>query len=454
METRQEIPMPPPIALKRLTGMRAFTLIWIGQVLSAVGSGMTGFALGLWAWQLTGRVTDLGLITVFSFAPSVLLSPIAGVLVDRWDRKLVTILTDLGAGLSTVAVLLLYAGGQLQIWHVYVASLVAGAFQSFQFPAYSAVISTMLPREHYGRANGMMSIVQFGPQVISPLLAGGLMSLIGVVGIMLIDVITFVFAIGMLLIAHIPQSAETSEGRAARGSLWQESIYGFRYILKRPSLLALQLNLMAINLLVGIYFVIIRPLILARTDSDAGILGMVLSAGGVGGFAGGVLMSIWGGPKRRIHGLLGGMALGCLPAGILLGMGQSAFVWAAGAFFAIFFFPIVMGSNQAIWQAKVEPDVQGRVFAVRRLIAQLTMPIGMFIAGPLSDSVFEPAMQPGGTLTAAFERLVGTGAGAGMATMLLIVGLLGALIGLAGYLVPVLRDAETLLPDHEAAGAP
>lgn len=160
-------------------------------------------------------------------------------------------------------------------------------------------------------------------------------------------------------------------------------------------------------------------------------------------------MSLWGGPKRRVHGLLGGLALESLLGTLLLGVGRSLPVWAVGAFFTAFFMPIINGSNQAIWQSKVAPDVQGRVFAVRRLIAQVTSPLGLLIAGPLADFVFEPAMRTDNMLSDLFGGLIGVGPGSGMALMFVFAGVLGVAVSLSGYLFRAVRDAESILPDHD-----
>jgi DHA3 family macrolide efflux protein-like MFS transporter len=192
------------------------------------------------------------------------------------------------------------------------------------------------------------------------------------------------------------------------------------------------------------------PLVLARSEGNELVLGAVQSALGIGGLVGGLAMSAWGGPKRRIHGVLLGWALSMLPL-IPFGLGRTAAAWSAAAFALAFFGPIVNGSNQAIWQAKVAPDVQGRVFAVRALIAQITIPVGMLLAGPLADHVFEPAMAPGGGLADTFGRLVGAGPGAGMGLMIVISGFLGTLVTAGAYALPILRNVEDSLPDHDMA---
>ncbi len=441
---------PPPGRATRPTGMLGFSIVWFGQVISLLGSGMTAFALTIWAWEITGQATALALVGFFSFGPTVLLSPVAGALVDRWNRKLVMMLSDLAAGLMSVVVLLLYATGHLQIWHLYVTGAFAGAFQAFQFPAYSAAVTMMLPKEQYTRASGMLSLAESASNILAPIGAGILLGLIGITGVLAIDIVTFLFAIGALLAVHIPQPETTAAGREGRGSLWKESFYGFRYILDRPSLLGLQLVFLAINLSATFGFTVLAPMVLARTGNDELVLGSVQSAMGVGGVVGGVLLSVWGGPTRRVHGVLLGMAASSLLGALVLGLGRGLSTWAVGAFFSLFFLPIINGSNQAIWQAKVAPDVQGRVFATRRLIAQISAPVAMLLAGPMADYLFEPVMASGGTLTSAFSGLVGVGPGAGMALMLVITGILGTLVGLGGYAIPAVRDAEDLLPDHDA----
>ena len=430
--------------------MTGFTIVWIGQVVSLLGTAMTGFALTIWAWQETGQATALALVGFFTFGPTVLLSPVAGALVDRWNRKLVMMLSDLGAGAATVVTLALYVSGGLEIWHLYVLGAWTGAFGAFQFPAYSAAISTMLPKAQYARASGMLSLAESASAIAAPVLAGVLLAVIGIGGIMVIDIVTFTVALLALLWVAIPQPEASEEGRGSRGSLLKESLYGFRYIVKRPSLLGLQLVFTAINLIFTFGFIVLAPMILARTGNDELMLGSVQSALGVGGVAGGILLSVWGGPKRRVHGVLLGMAASSLLGTTLMGVGQSLPLWLVAAFFSAFFIPILNGSNQAIWQAKVAPDVQGKVFAARRLIAQLSAPVAMLLAGPLADRVFEPAMMPGGALANLFGPLVGTGPGAGMGLMFVMSGVAGTLVGLGGYLFPAIRRVETTIPDHDA----
>ncbi len=313
---------------KRPTGMVGFSVVWIGQIVSVLASSMTGFGLTIWMYEKTGSATAMGLVQVFFITPFLLLSPFAGVMVDRYNRKLMMMVSDLAAGVGTLFVLVLFALGKLEFWHLYISAVLNGLGNTFQWPAYSAAISTMVSKEQYGRANGMMSLVEAGPGVIAPLFAGALMPFIGLPGIMLIDVATFVFAIGTLLLVYIPQPVRTQEGTEAQGNIWQEAAYGFKYIFTRPSLLGLQLIFFVGNLFATISFTLLAPMILARTAQSSLSLGTVESVGAIGGVLGGIIISMWGGFKRKVHGVFLGWILTSLSS-IFLGLGQALPVWIA-----------------------------------------------------------------------------------------------------------------------------
>ena len=433
------------------SGMRIFTIIWIGQVLSLLGTAVSHFGLTLWAWEETGQATALAMIGFFFTIPMIALSPVVGVLVDRYNRKLMMLISDFSAALVTLLILLLHQADLLQVWHLYVAALIAGTGQAFQWPAYSAAITLMLDKKHYTRANSMLEMAGMASGVFAPMIAGALIGPLGLTGLLVLDLASAGFAIGALLFVPIPSPKPSEVGREARAGFWKEAIYGFRFILDRPSLLGLQLVFMMGNLFYTIPMAIFPAMILARTGNDELAFGSVQSAGAIGGLVGGLALSAWGGFHRRVHGVL----LGWLAAGIgMMGLGFSRALpwWLAFNFAMVFCSPLINASNQAIWQAKVAPDVQGRVFAARRLIAWLVTPVSRLVAGPLADYVFEPGMQENGALADAFGALLGQGEGAGMALIFVLFGALSGIVGLSGYLVPVVREAESRLPDHRAVG--
>jgi MFS family permease len=432
--------------LLHLKGMRLFAVVWSGQFFSLLGTYMSQFALSIWAWQVTGEATALALVALFSFGPSVIMYPVAGALVDRWNRKLVMMISDVASGIATIIVFLLLSSGRLEVWHLYVAGIFTGIFQSFQWPAYSASISLMVEKKDYARASGMLSLADSVSNIIAPAAAGILIGVIGVAGVLTIDIVTFIAAVCILLVLAIPQPVKSVEKK----SMSSDILFGFRYIWERRGLLGLQMTFFASNLLNGIAFTLFTPMIMSRSGNDTVITGAVQSAFGVGGVVGGLALSAWGGPKRRVDGVLLGMVGSGLLGMTLLGIAQTPILWMAGAFLTMVFIPTSNGSSQAIWQSKVPPEVQGRVFSARALIAQLSSPIGMVIAGPLADAVMTPALMPGGALAGSFGWLVGVGPGAGIGLLFVVLGIMAAILSLCGYLFKSIRDVEKDIPDHDA----
>jgi DHA3 family macrolide efflux protein-like MFS transporter len=420
--------------------MQKFIQLWLGQTASMIGSAMSGFALTIWIWESTSQVTALALLIFFIQLPRILLAPVAGILVDRCNRKFLMAIGDAVSALLTLAILLLYISQNLQLWHLYVAGAVNGIFDQIQQLAYSAAIATMMPEKHYSRASSLSFLAKYGASIIAPTLAGILYSVIGLSGIFTIDLATFTIAIATLVSVKIPQPAIASNPQRTRFHLLQELSFGFRYIVERPSLLALLVSVSLFWFAHDIGAALYSPMILARTGNNARILGTIFSAAGAGGVLGASIVSIWGGPKRRIRGFLLGMA-GAGLSKIVFAFGQALSIWIPAQFCSSFNFPILGSSNEAIWLAKVPPEVQGRVFATRAVIVQLASAIGLLIAGPLADRVFEPAMQPSGFLAPIFGPIIGTGAGAGMALLYAISALGLLLVAVGGYACRLLRDA-------------
>ncbi len=431
------------------TGLIAFIVVWIGQMISIVASNMSWFALTIWVFQLTQSATAMGLAQVFFIAPFLLISPIAGVMVDRYNRKLMMMTSDLGSGVATIFIFLMSMTGQLQLWHMYLYGVIAGTFNAFQWPAYSASISLMVPKEQLGRANGLMSLMEAGPSVLSPLLAGALIGIIGLNGILMIDIVTFIIAVGALLVVFVPQPPRTEEGRQGEGNLLKEAAFGFRYIFDRPSLLGLQLVFFVCNLFGGIFNNLVAPMVLSHTGGNSLAYGTVQTAGAIGGVVGGILMSVWGGFKRRVWGVLLGWVWIALFGQILFALGRDVPLWAAASFLGLAASALVNGSSQAIWQAKVAPDLQGRVFSARRLIAWFTGPITPLIAGPLADVVMEPAMRdPSSAMAQLFGRVLGVGPGIGMSLIMLTTGVCILITIAISAQARAIREVETLLPDQ------
>ncbi|HYH44365.1 MAG TPA: MFS transporter, partial [Thermoanaerobaculia bacterium] len=277
--------------------MIPFLTIWLGQTVSLLGSNLTNFALGVWVYRRTGMATPFALTLVCATLPVVVLAPLAGSLVDRWDRRKVMILSDAGAGLSTLAVALLILSGRLEVWHVYLVTAASSSFGAFQWPAYTAAVPRLLPREHLGRGNGLIQLGQALSRIAAPALAGVLLLAIGLEGVALIDVGTFLFAIATLMLIRIPGAAKAGEKAGNAGALHGDRV-GFGYFRERPGLLALLVFLCVSNFLTGAVSALAPPLVLS--SSSPRVLGTIQTVGGVGMLAGSLVMSAWGGPRRRI----------------------------------------------------------------------------------------------------------------------------------------------------------
>lgn len=421
--------------------------IWVGQFVSLFGSGMTSFALTIWVYQQTESPTALALSAFFGTVPMLVFGPIAGALTDRWPRKFLLIASDSTAGLATLVLLGIYLTGNLEIWHIYIAVLLNGIADSIQVPALMGSITLMVPKEHYSRASGMQELAGTASSIFAPIAAASLLAFTDLREILWLDLGTFVLAIITLSIAYIPQPAETEVGKAAQDSFFQDVFYGFKFILALPSLRGLQATWMSANLFATTGNVLIAALILARTSGDQFVLSGVEAIMSAGAVIGGIVISIWGGPKRKVRGALISMALCGLLGRVLFGLGRDFITWIPGAFFIFFFIPILNGCLAPIWLSKVPPDVQGRVMSARITLSRSMIPLGTLIAGPLAEQVFEPSMIDGGTLVPVFGWLVGTGPGAGMALLFMLTGVLILMLTPLGLSIPAIRDAETLLPD-------
>ncbi|MBV9773135.1 MAG: MFS transporter [Gemmatimonadetes bacterium] len=424
--------------------MRTFLVIWVGQVVSLLGSGMSGFALGIWILQQTGSATRFGLVLLCSVLPGILVSPFAGVVVDRMDRRRIMIFSDAAAAVGTaVVVVLMYRGG-LEAWHVYLATAASAVYGAFQRPAYSASVTVLVPKEQYGRASGMMQAGQALSQIFAPLAAGGLVFAVGVPGVLLIDLATFLVGVATLLAVRIP-SVRPEDGSDARGlPLWRDTRDGWAFIQRRPGLLGLLVVFAVLNLSLASFQAALGPMVLGFASAAA--LGAVMTSAGVGMLAGSVAMGAWGGPRLRIHGIVGA---GLVFAAALAAMGLrpslplvTVCVVATG-----FAFPILAGCSQAIWQVKTDPAIQGRVFSLRSAISNSTVPVAYLACGLLIDRLVAPLLARGGAAAHLLGVLVGDGPGRGAAVLMVASGGVAAVAILGAALLPRIRRVEHELPD-------
>ena len=432
--------------------MAGFLLIWFGQMLSATATSITTFALYIWIIKQTLGGSAVGVMEFFFFSATLLVAPVAGIMVDRYNRRATMLVYDVASFAITVLILCLYFFEMLEIWHLYLATIIQGIGYAFQWPAYRAAISTMIPKDRYVRANGMMYLLDDVPDVFSPILAGVILGpLVGLTGILLINAFAFMFSIGTLLITDIPQTPQTMEGEQSHGAFWKELAFGFVYIIKRPSLLGIQMIFLAGNFFSGIALsaAVFYPMILLRTGNSTEALGLVSTFGSLAAVVGGIVLTMWGGIRRPIHGVLLGWIVSSMVGLVLLGLGKGLMIWLIAAVVEALCDPLTKVSDDTILQRKVSPDLQGRVFGAQSVITQIMIPFTPLIGGYLGDKIFEPVMRTPNAVSNYFAPLVGTGPGAGMGLLIFLCGIGATLVGLSGYLLRPVRKLDDYLPDHD-----
>ncbi len=423
--------------------MRTFLLIWAGQLTSLLGSYLTAFALGVWVFQKHGSTTDYALVSVCILLPMSLLSPIAGPVVDRYDRRVVMLVSDAVAALGTFLLLFLVWRGSLEIGYIYLTTALTSCAAAFQQPAYTAVIAQLVPKEKLGRANGMVQTASGLGQLISPLAAAFLLGVIALRGIILIDLATFLFAVWTLLRVRLaPRAPEPGDGKG--NGMWARLAEGFAYLKRRNGLVAMLVFFAISNFSVAMMIVLATPLILSFSTIE--VLGVLSFTSGLGFVAGGLLMSVWGGPRRLMLGILAAQAV-CGFSAMGAGMTTNP-VWLGLASFCFFAASSVVSACYiTLWQRKVPLGLQGRVQSIRVMVIGSTMLVAYLVAGPLADQVFEPRLATGGAWAAGLGEVVGTGTGRGIGAILFILGCASLVLTSLAASLPLLRRLDIDMPD-------
>jgi DHA3 family macrolide efflux protein-like MFS transporter len=425
-------------------GLITFYLLLVTEAVSALGSQISSFAVGIWLFRETGQATPLALIWFFQSLSQVLAATFAGPLADHVDRRRLMLIAEIGMATTSTLLLVSFVSGAFQVWHLYVLTFAQAAFATLQGPAFQASTTMLVPDAHRDRANAAQMISGPAAGVLGPAVTGVLYAVIGVTGAIVADIATFVLAALVLAVVRIPQPPESAAGSALVGGIGAQLLVGFRYLFARMALLGLCAFFSLINFLALLGFGVLTPYTLDRLN-DTAKLGLVLSALNVGAVAGGVLMTVWGGTRPRIHTIMLGVLIGSA-AIFLFGVARNTLTMAASLFVFGATSPMINAPFFSILQAKVAPDVQGRVFAAITQVTGLITPLALLLSGPLADRVFEPART-----TAAWRwiaPLVGSGKGAGIGLMFVSTGVLLIVLSLAVYASNSIRRLEDTLPDN------
>ena len=410
--------------LKLMFGeLRHFSILWLTQSLSQLGTSMTAFALVIWSYQQEGSALITALLSVCSYAPYVLMSIFAGALSDRWDKKRTMMACDLMAALCTAGVLALFLTGNLRIWHLYVINAVSGLMNTVQQPASEVAITLLTPREHYQRIGAMQALSNSLITVLTPALATALLTLAGMKAVIFFDIITCLVAMFALWkFIELPRrdnSAEKKEPvlRAAKaGLVWLKNNRGVMHLI---------FFFAAINLVASVFNAALPAMMLSRENGSETVLGMINTITGLATLAGSIIVSMLPQPKSRVKVICNALLLSMSTENFLLALGRTPIAWYISAVLGWIAIPIMNTNLGAVMRDNIPVEMQGRVYSARNTLQFFTIPVGYILGGVLVDNVCEPFME---RHTGIFAALLGTGKGSGAALVFLMCAVTGVII--------------------------
>ena len=420
-----------------------FIIVWVGQVVSVFGSNLSGFALGVWLYQRTGSASNFAFVALCTVLPQVLLSPLAGVLIDRYNRRWMMALADSGAAFCSLWLAAMYFTDQIQVWHIFLATAISSAFGSLQIPAYSALVASTVAKRQLGKANGLLQFGRALADILAPGIAGVLVVTVQVPGVLVIDLATFCFAVLTLAVVRFP-GLEKASGTPSneKSSLLQELQAGWHALRVERGLFNLLRYQILFSFLWSMFAVLVTPMILGFSGPEG--LGTALTIAGIGLLTGSLMMTAWGGPRRRLLGLLT-FELISAAAFCLMGT-RPNLIWVAGAaFLAHWTLAFVSSLTETIWQSQVAHKLQGRIFALKQTAVKVGTLCAYLMTGVLADRFLEPLLHPDGILANSLGPWFGVGPGRGIALLFFGIGLVKAIAVIWIYATPDARRLDSHL---------
>ncbi len=405
--------------------LKSYILLWSTQSLSALGSGMTGYALVLWLYLNSGSALKTALLSVCSYAPYVVMSIFAGALSDKWDKKKTMLTCDLIAALSTIAVLVLIKTNNLLPWHLYLINAVNGLMNTIQQPASEVASTLLIPKKYYQKTSGMRSFSQSLNSILTPVLATALFSFAGIETVIAVDLASFAAAfLTLLLFIKIPQS---SEKKQADESLLKSAYTGLLWLKNKPLILILILFLSCINLVASTYDAALPAMLLSKSNGGNAVLGMVNTCAGIAALAGSIITTLLPAPKNRVKSICTALLISMSTENFMLAFGNMPVIWCIGALLGWITIPFMNANMDVIFRTEIPPDMQGRVYSCRNTLQFFTIPVGYLLGGVLVDNVFEPIMSVQDK-NSIFALIFGLEKGSGAAMMFFVMGVIGVLI--------------------------
>lgn len=413
--------------LEILKELKTFLILWSSQSLSQFGSSMTSFSLIIWAFEKQDSVLSISLLMICSLLPSILLSFLAGAFIDKWNKKLIMLISDTIAAICSLFVLVLLLNNRLEISYLYIINVILGIMNAFQSPASSVAVTMIVPKKYYVKISGLQSLSSSMVTTFTPLLATSVYAFGGMRVILVIDLATFFIAfMALLFCIKIPNYV--SSEKEQKLSFLANCLDGVSYIFKNKSILNLIIFMGFVNLIAAIYNCNLTPMILARTDNNKMILGIVTSFVGIGGIIGSILVTMKKTSNSKVNTIFNSITFSFLICNTLLGVGRNAYIWSIAVLAGHLTVPFLTGNVEAIMRTKVPMAMQGRVFAARNTLQYATIPIGYMLGGILADKFFEPIMASNSNLKQTLSIIVGNGKGSGMAVTFVLIGVVGFIV--------------------------
>lgn len=396
--------------------MRKFILLWLGELISGIGSGMTAFALSIYVFDMTGSAGYVSAIVLAAFLPTILLSPLGGVLADRYDRRLLMIIGDLFSGLGLVYILWNIHMGINSMLPIMIGVTFNGMFVALLEPSFKATVTDLLSKDDYTKANGMVQIAANSRYLVSPILAGILLTISDIRLILILDICTFFLTV--LTISLVRNSIAKSLKKEKEG-IWIELREGFAVLKSYIGVRTLVILMSLVCFFIGFVQTLTVPMILAV--SNAKTLGILESSCAVGMLAGSVIIGIFGLKNRYVRCLsLAGMSASIFMA--MTGISADLYITGTGMFLFFASLSFINASADVLVRNNVENKLQGRVWGIISLLSQAGTAVAYAVSGLMADYIFEPLLVKDGFLENSVGRIIGTGQGRGLGLMLIISG--------------------------------
>lgn len=403
--------------------LKDFLILWSTQSISQLGSGITAFALTLWLYEKTDSSLSTAALTICSYAPYVLMSIFAGALTDRFDKKKTMLVCDVLAVFCTIVVFGLFSTNRLMVWHLYAVNAISGLMNTVQQPASEVAMTLIIPEQYYQKTSGLRSLSRSLISILNPLIATALYSFVGLNGVIVVDVGSFIVAFAALqFFIKIPKSQ--GERKESVLVLAKE---GIGFLKDNPVIMTLILFMAGVNLVASAFDATLPGYVIPNPKGGQAVLGIVTSCSGAAMLIGSLIVSVIPKPKDRVKVVYLTMLFSLGTENFLLAFSREPFVWCIGQIIGWILVPIMSANLDVILRSTIPVELQGRVYACRNTLQFFTIPIGLFLGGFMVDNVCEPFMSVFGDLSI-LKTLFGIGKGSGAALMMFILGVSGSII--------------------------